>query len=187
MNKIIIFIITIIFFNCSIPSYRLLQDGDKVPKQGYKFKKSNKFDPSIYDKIDPNYLYICIEEYTSGNNFKELSPKEKSNWPFIYQFYSNGSVRRMTKFSVDKDPNCKGNRGVVYKNKRGNICIDMYDGVGDGFMQIVSYKVRIEDEKLYIMENIGDFAFLMGQTTQCLIFQKWKEVPQEWKQYTADW
>ncbi|PQL94404.1 hypothetical protein [Apibacter adventoris] len=70
------------------------------------------------------------------------------------------------------------------KNK--NIRIDFFAAISDGRMTLKTYKIKIEGNKLYML----DYSFtnsLFINELQCHVFEKKEKVPEEYLKYTPDW
>jgi hypothetical protein len=172
-----------LFFISSCIGQQTLKDGfTKVPSVSYKFSKRQKFNSEIFNKINLNYFYKLDYSYQADSNFKNKGEKMLEKWIKILQFYPNGQVREFAQKYADKDPDITGNRGIIYE-KGKDIYIDMYGAVSDGGMKILTYKVKIEDDKIFVIEK----NFLMGVNGDCRVFMKSEKIPEEWKKYKADW
>jgi hypothetical protein len=159
--------------------------GDKVPYKGYKFAKGNKFDASIYEEvIDPDYFYEVVGIYEVDRKYKVVEYLGKGMIG-VLQFYDNGCVRKFAKYKENPNPEKVGTRGIIYK--RGNkIKIDFFQVISQGGgMGIVTYQVWIEGDKLFLLER-SFFSVLFNEMT-CYVYEKKEKVPEEWKQYKADW
>jgi hypothetical protein len=179
----------LILFSC-VPTRRLEgvdgNRGNKVPYKGYKFAKGSKFDASIYEVIDPNYFYELIDVYEMNRKFKIVEDRGKDMISArVLQFYDNGCVRKFAKYKESPDPEKIGLRGVIYK--QGNKTkIDFFQGVSQfGDMGIVTYRVWVEGDKLFLLER--SLHNIILNEIPCYVYEKKEKVPEEWKQYKADW
>ncbi|WP_185226179.1 hypothetical protein [Chryseobacterium indologenes] len=180
VKKILALTILCYLFNGCVSGQKL-GDGTKVPEKGYKFKNKEKFNSEIYRTIDLNYFYELEYSYYSDLNFGEKGEAWPEKWVKILQFYPKGQVREYAHKFSNKDVNITGNRGIIYE--KGNILyIDMYGAISDGEMKILTFKLKIENNKIFMRENSS-----FGGVSLCRVFNKSGKIPEDWKQYTADW
>ncbi|WP_131555329.1 hypothetical protein [Sphingobacterium deserti] len=154
-----------------------------------KYRNIDKFDPSIYEQIDTNYLYqeigTCYADRKVGNirDFK----KEERN--VRIQFYPRGYLRLIA-FSEKPegpDPEVTGARGVIYK-KGGKTKIDRQIADQDGTLQRGIFLVRVDGDRIYVMYApvVTNYLFF-DNSFECDVYQKAEKVPEDWKKYKPDW
>jgi hypothetical protein len=87
---------------------------------------------------------------------------------------------------MDPNPDIHGNRGIIYK-QNNKIKIDFYDIFSsDGRKRIITYLVKVENDRLYVLEYLFmDYVF-MNQML-CYVYEKKDKVPEGYKNYEADW
>ncbi|WHF51963.1 hypothetical protein QGN23_01500 [Chryseobacterium gotjawalense] len=181
MVKIIFSILSLGLLNACVGSNFVLSDGfTKVPISSYRFSNKYKFSSDTLKDIDINYFYELEYSYDSDPNFYKKGEKIAATWGKTLQFYPNGQVREFAKKFSNKNRNITGNRGILYQDKY--LFIDMYGAISDGAMRIITYKIKIENDKIFLLEK----TFLGGDNL-CRVFAKKNKIPEDWKQYEANW
>ncbi len=155
----------------------------KVPKSNYVFNNKKKFNPIIYKTIDSSYFYILVNSYWADKNFNKTG-ECGGRVGTVLQFYNNGNVREFAISEMSADPEYTGQRGVVY-TKNNQIKVDLFSSISDGDMAILSYKVKIDGNKLYLLETL--FSPFGNGETHCYLYEKYEKIPEDYKQYKADW
>ncbi|NHW58692.1 hypothetical protein HA378_26365, partial [Escherichia coli] len=90
MVRNIIILISVFSVVLSCSQTRRLQNGTKVLTK--KYKNIDKFDKSIFEKIDTDYFYQKVDYYMANKNFQKVRDIGKDVDRKI-QFYDNGRVR----------------------------------------------------------------------------------------------
>ncbi|MCL8538904.1 hypothetical protein M9991_18705 [Chryseobacterium gallinarum] len=159
---------------------RKLEDGRKVLTK--KYKNSKRFDRSIYNDIHTDYFYQKIDYYMADKNYSKIRDIGKDVDRRI-QFYDNGRMRFLS-FTMDEpDPEKTGMRGVIYL-KNGKLKIDTQEADQGGRVFKGTYSAKVEGDKLYILHD----NFLIPPSEYvCYVYQKSEKIPENWKQYKADW
>lgn len=160
-----------------------LQDGiTTVPFEGYIFKNKKNFNSIIFEKfINSKTLYQLESRYYADENFNKIREVSPLGAYFI-QFYDNGCVRGMD--YLEPNPNIAGYRAIIYQ-KNQNIWIDRAGLSSDRSLKIYTYKLKIEGDKIYLLE-IPKTLFKPSEYT-CLVYEKSKKIPDDWKQYKPAW
>lgn len=166
-----VFSIAILFciFGCS---YRYTKTGDgmlKAPRPDFKFKNADKFDNSIYKQIDANAYYELVDVFWSNSKYEKLG--NHTYPPSALQFYINGYLRRVRLDKINTDYDYSGHRGVIYLDKNRNVKIDLFQGISqDGSVGIVTYSIKIEGEKIYMLAPRK--SFINGNDRVCYVYKK---------------
>ena len=180
MVRKLVFLSGVLFLNSCISQIRL-KDGTRVPDKNYVFKNSSKFDVEIFNKINNNYLYELKENYfvdRSNNKIRNFGTPTAR----YLQFYNTGQVRDIYYF--EPNPSLTGKRGFVYMNK-GKIQLDITQATQDGDIYINTFRVVIEEDKLYLVES--SFSLFGNNSRECYVYEKSEKIPEDWKQYKANW
>lgn len=184
VNKILINLCILTILSSCIPTERTVS-GHKIPTKKFDFKNKNKFTIGIYDVINPNHLYRLTDMYFTDNNFVKMRGGIFDGLVQILQFYPNGAARMFPQNYMNPDPNIIGDRGVIYK-KNNWLKIDLTSSDQDGSLFIQSYKIKVEKDKLYLLEEGNTFLFNPSEYI-CYVFEKSEKVPDDWKKFSADW
>ncbi|MDQ1805748.1 hypothetical protein RAH57_17285 [Chryseobacterium sp. CKR4-1] len=179
-NIIILFCSTIFIYSCA--QTRRLENGTKVLVK--KFKNIDKFNESILENISTDYFYKKIDYYMADKNFSKIRDVG-SDIDRSLQFYPNGRVRLFGARKNDPNPEISGRRGVIYL-KNGNLRIDTQGASQDGDIFKITFKVRVEGDKIYLLEVSNALLFEPSEYT-CFVYQKSEKIPENWKNYKADW
>ncbi|AKK72620.1 hypothetical protein OK18_08270 [Chryseobacterium gallinarum] len=180
MVKNIIILLSSIFFIHPYAQTRRLANGTKVLTK--KYKNIDKFNELAYRNIDIDYFYKQIDYYLSDKNFNKKRDYG-SNAIRKIQFYNNGRIRILG--MEDPDPENAGMRGIIYL-KDNHIRIDTQGASQDGDIFKITFKVKIEGDKIYLLEMPNTLLFQPSEYN-CYIYQKAKKIPEDWKKYKADW
>ncbi|PWN68066.1 hypothetical protein [Chryseobacterium oncorhynchi] len=179
VKNIIILVCSAIFFHSCAQS-RKLENGRKVLTR--KFKNIEHFDKSIFKDIDVDYFYKKVDFYMADKNFNKVRDIGNDINRKI-QFYENGRVRFISVEMNEPDPEKTGMRGVIYF-KKNLLKIDTQFASQGGHISKGTYSVKVEGDKLYLLDD----NLLIPQSEYiCFIYQKSEKIPENWKQYKADW
>lgn len=165
-------------FSCA--QTKRLDNGTKVLTK--KFKNIDKFDKSIFEKIDTDYFYQKVDYYMANENFQKIRDIGKDVDRKI-QFYENGRVRFFSLGMEDPNPENSGRRGIIYL-KKNSLKIDTQFADQDGHISKGTYSIKVDGDKIYLLDN----NFIFSRTEYlCYVYQKSEKIPEDWKQYKADW
>ena len=168
---------------CGLPYDRLNNGkGNKVPKKSFIFKNKNKFDTERFSQeIDLDYFYELEKIYESDRNFSPNGVYYDENpTKGVCQFYENGCVRFMNKKLMNPSPDMNGIRGIIYF-KGNQMYADVFQGRSNNIMHIVTNKIKIENDKFYML----DVSNLSGRL--CFVYKKAFKIPTEYKKFKAEW
>ncbi|MFC0343432.1 MULTISPECIES: hypothetical protein [Epilithonimonas] len=169
VKKVFSLVVLFFIFGCG---QRYTKTGDgrlKAPRPDYKFKNADKFNASIYKQIDTNAYYEMIDVFWSNGKYEKLGSHTYP--PSALQFYNNGYLRRVDITKINTDYNYSGHRGVIYLDKNGNLKIDLFQGISqDGSVGIVTYSVKIEGDKIYMLSPRHNF--FNGNDRVCYVYEK---------------
>ncbi|QQV01951.1 MULTISPECIES: hypothetical protein [Chryseobacterium] len=180
VRNILILLCSTIFIN-SYAQTRRLENGTKVLTK--QFKNIDKFNKSILKEIDTNHFYKKIDYYMADKNFNKVRDIG-SDVDRKIQFYENGRVRFFSLGEEDPNPENAGRRGIIYL-KNGDLKIDSQGASQDGDIFRITLKVIVEGDKIYLLEN--NFSLFPPSEYSCYVYQKSEKIPENWKQYNADW
>ncbi|WNI34717.1 hypothetical protein [Chryseobacterium sp. SG20098] len=181
MVRNILILLGSILFIQSCAQTRKLENGTKVFTK--QFKNIDKFNKSILDKIDINHFYKKIDYYMADKNFNKVRDIG-SDVDRKIQFYENGRVRFFSLGEEDPNPENAGRRGIIYM-KNNSLKIDTQFANQDGNLSKGTYNVKVVGDKLYLLES--NFSIFPPSENICYVYQKSEEIPEDWKQYKADW
>src|SRR5690606_24381177 len=180
MVKNIIILLSSILFIHSCAQTRRLENGTKVLTK--KYKNIDNFSELVFENIDIGYFYKQIDYYISDKNFNKIRDYG-SNALRRIQFYNNGRIRIIGE--QDTNPENAGMRGIIYL-KNDQIRIDTQGASQDGDIFRITYKIKIEGDKIYLLEIPYTLLFNPSEYN-CYIYQKSEKIPEDWKKYKADW
>ncbi|MDY3391973.1 hypothetical protein PG608_12240 [Riemerella anatipestifer] len=149
MVRNIIILISVFSVVLSCSQTRRLQNGTKVLTK--KYKNIDKFDKSIFEKIDTDYFYQKVDYYMANKNFQKVRDIGKDVDRKI-QFYDNGRVRFFSLGMESPNPEDSGMRGIIYK-KNNRLKIDYQSADQDGSMFISTYTIKVDNDLIYLLEN----------------------------------
>lgn len=159
---------------------RRLQDGQKILVS--KYRNIDKFDNTIFKLIDKDYFYVETDYYACDKNFKKKIRDFGSYTTRNMQFYDNGRIRI---FGHKKpDPEITGRRGIAYINKK-EIFLDTQGASQDGDIFKMTYKIKVDGDKIFMRE--ASYTLFGTSEKSCYVYQKSEKVPENLKQYKADW
>lgn len=159
---------------------RKLENGRKVLVK--KFKNIDKFNKSVFKDIEIDYFYKKTDFYMSDKDYNKIRDIGKDVNRKI-QFYENGRVRFLSIDMDEPDPEKAGMRGVIY-SKDNALRIDTQFANQAGHLSQGTYSVKVEGDKLYLLDD----HFLIPQSEYiCFVYQRSEKIPENWKQYKADW
>lgn len=180
MIKKIIVLASCAFFLFSCAQTRKLENGRKVLVK--KFKNVDQFNTSIFKDIESDYFYKKIDFYMADKNYDKIRDIGKDVDRKI-QFYENGRVRFLSIDKEEPDPEKAGMRGVMYI-KNNALKIDTQFANQSGNISKGTYSVKVEGDKLYLLDD----HFLVPRSEYiCFVYQKAEKIPENWKQYKAEW
>ncbi|OWR14578.1 hypothetical protein [Chryseobacterium sp. VAUSW3] len=181
LNLLLNFFPLFLFFTSCTPTSNLT-NGTKVISK--KFKNINKFDKTSLKNIDTNYFYEMVDSYMADINFSKIRDVGE-DVPRKIQFYKNGRVRFFSFGIEDANPLNAGTRGIIYKNNN-SIRIDFTNADQDGTLFVGTYQVKIENDKIYLLELPGTFLFKPSEYI-CYEYKKSNKIPENWKEYSSEW
>lgn len=177
------FIYVIIQLLCAcngIKTYRLLDNGTKVPIDQGVYSNKSKFDLSLFSVVDTNIVY---EEYDRRyNTLKRLDNHLENSYFGIYKFYPNGALNS---FLIDKkkdlykelNPLYNGYRGVFY-TEEGKARFDLFAEVNQQQnIGKLSGTLMFGGDTMYVKRD--DLSYVE-------IYVK-RKLPKEYFQFKADW
>jgi hypothetical protein len=85
----------------------------------------------------------------------------------------------------DANPKNAGRRGIIYV-KNLSLRIDSQSADQDGNLFVGSYKVKIQHDKIYLLELPNTILFKPSEYI-CYEYQKTYKIPASWKKFQADW
>lgn len=124
--------------------FSLLSCGNILNSQN--LKNIRYFKSEILKQINTVGYYQCINIYFVDNHYK-IKRELNNDYKRILKFNSNGYIQSNA-FASNND----GNSGVIYL-KNGKLKIDLIGGTSDRSKIIRTYKVKIDDNKLYLLEE----------------------------------
>lgn len=104
------------------------------------------FNKDILKIIDTIGYYQCIGIYFSDKNYKIIT-ELRNETSRILKFKGNGYIESNT-----VKPNREGYNGILY-SKNDKLKIDLIGGASDGSKIIRSYKLKIEGNRLHLLED----------------------------------
>ena len=177
VRKVLIYLVMLIICSCS--NTKILADGTKVLSKTYENRKY--FNSETDGLIDPNCFYKQIDYYIADSNYKKMRDIGRTQTDVNIQFYNNGCIRIL--LYKDGNPNNTGRRGVIYM-KNNSLKIDTQFSDQNGNISKGTYSVNVQGDKLFLLDN----NFLFTRTEYfCKVFEKSEKIPEDWKQYKADW
>ena len=187
VNKIICLIILLMFLSCGLP-YRRLDNGNgnKVPKENYTFRNQNKFNSTLYNEaVDTSYFYALLSIYGCDKKFAYIvnARMEKDPTKRVLQFYKNGQVRLMNINFMKPSPEIEGSRGIVYFKKK-EMYFDFFWSGSDHNMRISTSRIKINGDTLIMRQE--DF-FGLNKTGTCWTGKKENKIPENYKEFKANW
>lgn len=168
-------ILSVLFF--------ILVYNDSYSQKKYNFRNKKYFSQEIIKNIDIQYIYELQGCYYSDSNFNKLGDHYFMGAYYI-QFYDNGCYREMDYLEPNPAKTKMSTIGIFYLRKQ-KIYVDKLGVSSDRSKMIYTYKVKTKGDYIYLLDEPKSLFKPSGYI--CKVYKKYYKIPEEWKQYKADW